>query len=142
MFLLGLIIGVIIWQTLSLVFCFIWQEDENKYVLATTGLVGWLALLVIKICQKYSSWLGHNRYKGALLDIEGKPCYCDSRDVNFYKDLGYTFNEALRSKYKVEDGWRKKDCSFPGVPNLRYTPIKVLRAEKAYKLRRRYEESI
>lgn len=142
MFLLGLIIGIIIWQALSLVFCFIWQEDEDKYVLATTGLVGWLVLLVIKIYQKYGSWLGHKRYKGALLDIEGKPCYCDSRDVNFYKDLGYTFNEALRSKYKVEDGWRKKDCSFPGVPNLRYTPIKVLRAEKAYKLRRRHEESI
>jgi hypothetical protein len=105
-------------------------------VLATTGLVGGLTLLIIKICQKFNSWLGHVQYKGALLDLDGQPCYCDSRDVNFYKDLGYTFNDILRSKYKIEDGWREKDCSF-GVPNLRYTPIKILKAEKAYKLKRR-----
>jgi hypothetical protein len=136
MFWIGLISGIILWQFLSLVFCFLWQEDEDKYVLATTGLVGGLALLIIKICQRFNSWLGHKKYKGALLDPDGQPCYCDSRDVNFYKDSGYTFNDALRSKYKVEDGWREKDCSF-GVPNLRYTPIKILKAENAYKLKRR-----
>lgn len=135
MFWIGLISGIILWQFLSLIFCFLWQEDEDKYVLATTGLVGGLALLIIKICQRFNSWLGHKKYKGALLDPDGQPCYCDSRDVNFYKDLGYTFNDALRSKYKIEDGWREKDCSF-GVPNLRYTPIKILKAENAYKLKR------
>ena len=138
MFWLGLISGIILWQLLSLIFCFAWQEDEDKYVLATTGLIGVITLLIFKICQRFESWLNHMRYKGALLDQEELPCYCDSRDVNFYKDLGYTFNEPLRTKYKVEDGWREKDCSF-GVPNLRYTPIKILKAENAYKLRKRHE---
>lgn len=135
MFWLGLIVGIILWQVLSLVFCFIWQDDEDKYVLATTGLAGGFTLLIIKICQKFNSWLNHMRYKGALLDLDGQPCYCDSRDVYFYKNLGYALNESIRTKYKVEDGWREKDCSF-GVPNLRYTPIKILKAENAYKLKR------
>ena len=134
MFWIGLIAGIIVWQFLSLIFCFLWQEDEDKYIMATTGLIGCLCLGLIKIVDKIKSTYGHLMYKAALVDSEGKLCYCESREADdFTQTNKYTWAFYLRDKYKIEDGWRKKDC-WVGTISLRYVPIKVLKTEGAYRL--------
>ena len=133
---IGLVAGLILWQLVVLVVYFIWQEDEDKAIVAATGLPGVILLLYINIHKKLKYLYRHARYKGALLDLDNKPCYCDSIDVSDYIEVGFTLNVELRDKYKIEDGWDPKDCSWQGVPNLRYTPIKILKKEAAYKLPR------
>ena len=136
MFWLGLVSGVVIWQIAVLVICFIWQDDEDKAIVAATGIPGGLLLLYIKLHKKVKYLYRHSKYKGALLDLESKPCYCDSIDVSDYIKVGFTLNVELREKYTIEAGWDPKDCAWQGVPNLRYTPIKILKKEAAYKLPR------
>jgi hypothetical protein len=134
MFWIGLIIGIIVWQFASLIFCFLWQEDEDKYVMATTGLVGGLCLAVIKVVDKIKAAYGQYNYKAALVDSEGKLCYCESREADDYiQSNQYFWAFYLRDKYVIEDGWRRQDC-WVGKISLRYTPVKVLRAEGAYRL--------
>ena len=134
MFWIGLIIGIVVWQFASLIFCFLWQEDEDKYVMATTGLIGGLCLGLIKIVEKIKTFYGHKMYKAALVDNEGKLCYCESKDADEYTQAGqYSWAFYLRNKYKIEDGRRRTDC-WVGTISLRYVPVKVLKAEGAYRL--------
>ena len=135
MFWIGILIGIVAWQAISLIFFFLWQDDEDKALLATTGLAGGLLLLIIKITQCLNRRLKAKNFKAALVDSEGKACYCESKEMSEYLSLGYQVHEALRQRYTIEDGWNPKDCSWD-VPNLRYTPMKILKIEQAYKLPR------
>lgn len=134
MFWIGLIVGVIVWQIASLIFCFIWQEDEDKFIVAVTGLIGSLCLVVFKVVDKIKATYGHYKYKAALVDNEGKLCYCESNEAdNYTQSNQYFWAFYLRDKYTIEDGWRRQDC-WVGTISLRYAPIKVLKAEGAYRL--------
>lgn len=147
MFWIGLLAGAVLWQLCTLIFYFIWQEDEDKALTASSGLVGGVLLLVIKLTNICKSWWRRAHFKAALVDKDGKLCYCESRDADFYvmavadeenKAL-YNWARHLRDKYTVSDGWRDRDCRM-GVISLIYTPIKVLKAEGAYRLPRLSKE--
>lgn len=134
MFWLGLIVGIIAWQVVALIFCFLWQEDEDKFILGVTGLVGLGMLGIIKLSDFIRLCYRHYHYKAALIDEEGNLCYCESKDANFYtEDTLYTWAQNIKAKYKPDDGWSKRDC-FMDTVNLRYTPIKILKTEGAYRL--------
>ena len=141
MFWIGLIVGIILWQAIALIFGFLWQEDEDKFILGATGLVGFCALGIFKLIDRIKLYYRHTYYKAALVDAEEKLCYCESQDVSFYIEDGlYSWAQGLRNKYKPEDGWRKQDC-FMDTVSLRYVPIKILKAEGAYCLPKVKEKS-
>lgn len=129
----GFVLGVL---TMSL---FAWLSlcalDSGKEVLSVIlgGPICWAALAC---CDSYRFIRKKNRrykYKAALLDQNGGPCYCRSDYADYLIEVGYSFNNYLRSKYNIEDGWNKEDCSFQCV-NVRYTPRKVVKAENMYKV--------
>lgn len=138
MFWLGLLIGILIWQAMTIIFALLWQtNNEDRMVLANGGIVGalWLFLVVFPI-NKVLHWQRYHKFAPALVDAEGKPCYCHLKDVDYYLfDLnGYNWNETIREKYKIKDGWDKSMCC--DRVNIRYTPIKILKQEGAYRLPR------
>lgn len=133
MFLLGLVVGILVWQFVVLIFCFIWQ-DEDKAIVASAGIVGEVFLGIMAICKLLKKLYRRSYYKAALIDFDGRLCYCQSSEMNYWVDRGYSKAAYLRDIYAVEDGWCRKDCSWPDVPNLRYTPLKILKKENAYKL--------
>lgn len=68
-----------------------------------------------------------------MLLKDGEAWYCTSNNDICGKLMcifDYRWNEAIKKKYKPEDGWRKRDC-FSNCVSIRYTPIKIAKAEGA-----------
>ena len=137
MFWVGLFVGIVVWQVVALAICFIWRDEESKAIMAITGIPWLVCLGIIKVCELLRKQYLRVNLKAAMLDFDGKLCYCESFEAIYYKCRGYAWAEFIREKYPIEGGfgWNKKDCIF-GCANVRRTPIKLLKKEKAYRLPR------
>ena len=70
-----------------------------------------------------------------MLDPQGKVCYTESDKVdNLLYEYGYKWADYIRNKYTIDDGFKSKDSNGYLIPNLRYTPMKIIKAENAYEI--------
>lgn len=135
MFWVGLFVGIVVWQIVALAICFIWRDEENKAIVAITGIPYLVCLGLMKAYELFRKQYLRAKLKAAMLDFDGKLCYCESSEAIYYKRRGYAWAEFIGKKYPIDGGfgWNKKDCIFGGA-NVRRTPIKLLKMEKAYRL--------
>ena len=133
---LGIFIGVLLWQLLALIIYVITKEDEEKALSFGVGVWGLILKGFFQICDHIRHFIKVRKYVAMLLDPEGYPCYCkDNEAFSLVEGAGYEWNYAIKHNYSIEDGWKKKYCPF-GVPNIKYTPISIAKAEGAYKVSR------
>ncbi len=111
--------------------------DNQKQVLGLlfAGPVVWVIVGVFSIIQNMTLIFLHHYYQTAMIDPLGGLCYCPSDYADYLCEMDYGFNRGLTKKYKIEDGWRKSDCAFD-IVNVRYTPLKIIKAEDMYKVPR------
>ena len=131
--LIGIVIGMLAWQTIIAIVNVITCDD---YKTACCGVGIWIPLTYIitlpiaYILKRYKE----THYVAMMLDKDGRPCYCkSSKEPEALNEFDYKWNEAIREKYKIEDGWKEHQCCM-GIVNIRYTPIKIALAEGAYKV--------
>lgn len=129
-------LGMIAWQLVCLVVALITKEDADKIAFTSIGF--WqLVMLLISVPMYIHKQAKRRKFAAALLDPDGKPCYIMNNNGNV-EDLihnhDFKWNEEIRTKYKVSDGWDKTICLDSKTPNIRYTPIHILKAEGAYKI--------
>ncbi len=133
---LGIIIGILIW---NVVCCIVINTIGGDNICAAVGcgIVGCVCIVFENIFNEICYFIKGLRYKSALIDPNGKPCYCkplNGEDTAILFEKGYKWNESLREKYNPEDGWDMFDCINKDIVNVRYTPVKIAKAESAYKL--------
>ena len=132
--LLGIMIGALAWQLVTVFAYLLSKEDED--IAAIWGMGFWRLLIYGCSIPLYyfSEWVKTKRYVAMMIDIDGNPCYCKSEDEpDILMNIGYKFNTVLRDKYTQQNGW-KKDHMVCGIVNVRYTPIKIAKIERAYKI--------
>ena len=135
-------LGMIAWQLVCLVVALTTNEDADKIAFTSIGF--WqLVMLLISVPMYIHKEAKRRKFAAALLDPDGKPCYIMNNNGNV-EDLihnhDFKWNEEIRTKYKVSDGWDKKICMDSKTPNIRYTPIHILKNEGAYKINyKKYE---
>ena len=131
--LLGMLIGAVLWQLVCLIMNII-STNENTDIISM-GIWYLLVWLITPPIHALKQWYNHNKYVAMLIDNNGKPCYCNSEKIPDYlvNEKGFEWNEKIRDKYKLEDGWNKEHCII-GI-NLRYTPIKIAKLENAYEVK-------
>lgn len=137
MVLVGIVIGVLIWNAITLI-CYLGLEDDEKVALIGAGIVGLVCLSFCCIIRFIKIAICNSKYCSALIDPNGKPCYCGYLSYKKEKklfDKGYKWNLEVREKYTVDDGWNPNVCVYGTIPNLRYTPIQIAKQEGWYKLK-------
>ena len=134
---LGIIIGVLLWQFFTLIVYFATKQCEEKTLAFGIGIWGLLLWGIVNMYDIIKHSIKVRKYVAMIIDPEGNLCYCkDSDAFVLVEGAGYEWNYALKDKYKIEDGWKEEYCSF-GVPNIKYTPLAIAKAEGAYKVNRR-----
>ena len=103
----------------------------------------WIIIIkvIVDLCR--TIYRNHKRkyYKAILLDNEGRVCYIDSYNADFaINELGYKWADYIRNKYTIDDGFKSKDSNGYLIPNLRYTPMKIIKAEHAYEIKIDYKK--
>ena len=134
---IGIVIGVLLWNAVTLI-CDLIFEDKDKVILIGAGIVGLVCLVFCWIIRIIKKIIYDCKYCSALIDPDGKPCYCKPltrKNAKKLSDKGYTWNLKVREKYTVDDGWKANLCTYGTIPNLRYTPIKIAKQEGWYKLK-------
>lgn len=130
-----ILIGTLAWQAVVTIVLIATNEDEKATFWVGIGLVGAIVVGVCAAIRNTIKWINSRRYVSLMVNTnDGKLYYCPSRrdlcgKIMEYDDA-YKWADDVRYKYKPSDGWRKDDCSF-GCVNLRYTPIKIAKAEGA-----------
>lgn len=137
MVLVGIVIGVLLWNAVTLI-CYLGLEDNEKVAFIGAGIVGLVCLSFCVIIRFIKIAIYSSKCCSALIDPNGKPCYC--RYLSYKKekklfDKGYKWNLEVEEKYTVDDGWNPNVCVFGTLPNLRYTPLKIAKQEGWYKLK-------
>lgn len=93
-------------------------------------IINSIAKLYEIICRKYK----RKHYKAILLDPCGRVCYTESDCVDrLIDEYNYKWADYIRDKYTIEDGFDPNNCVMK-IPNLRYTPMKIIKAENAYEI--------
>ena len=133
--LLGMLIGAILWQLVCAITNIISKDDELT-CFAGVGIWYIVAWLIITPIGSLQQWYNHKKYVAMLIDENGKPCYCKSSKVPDYlvNEKNFEWNDKIREKYTIKDGWKKEHCPFHFV-NIRYTPIKIAKLENAYEVK-------
>lgn len=130
-----LMCGMLAWQAIVLIVVLVTNEDGKAVVWSGVGLVGAIVAGVCSLIRKTIKWINSCRFVSLVTNInDGKLYYCPSwRDLVgklMEYDCAYKWADEIQHKYKPSDGWRERDCCF-GCINLRYTPIKIAKAEGA-----------
>lgn len=125
--------GVLTWQAIVLIVALFTNENDRAVIWSGVGLVGLVFKGVETVIGTTIVFIHSQRYVSVMRNAkDGKLYYCPSWHDLAGKlmeyDGAYTWADDIQSKYKPSDGWRKRDCSF-GCVNIRYTPIKVAKAE-------------
>ena len=131
---IGIVIGVLLWNAVTLI-CDLIFEDKDKVILIGVGIIGLICFGFCWIIRIIKKTIRHCKYCSALIDPDGKPCYCKPLTHENEKkliDKGYTWNLKAREKYEIDNGWI---CVYSTIPNLRYTPLKIAKQEGWYKLK-------
>ena len=134
---IGIVIGVLLWNAVTLI-CDLIFEDKDKIILIGAGIIGLICFGFCWIIRIIKKTIYYCKYCSALIDPDGKPCYCKPLTHKNEKkliDKGYTWNLKVREKYTVDDGWKTDLCVYGTIPNLRYTPLKIAKQEGWYKLK-------
>ena len=137
MFWIGILVGILIWQIATLIFNFIWQDHEDRVLIASTALPIGIAILVARIYTALrAKWKAHN-YKALVRDEWGELYYCESKDATYYTQHEYTIATDIRETYENDlQWWLKEDLQF-NMPNPRYTSIKLVKQLEAKPLAKR-----
>ena len=126
---------MVIWQGVTTLSYAISRENEDVGLYCGMGI--WLLIIRYMIIMPIDCAIelyNKTHYVAMMLDTDNKPCYCRSREEpDILQNIGYKWNNPLADKYKIADGWKKQQCVF-GKVNLRYTPIRIAKAEGAYKV--------
>lgn len=142
---LGIIIGILIWNMVCCIIAFTPIGDDDVIANVGCGIVGLFLFLISFTFHSIKRAIKHKRFCSVLIDSEGKPCYCkplnfDNQSAMFEK--GYHWNENIANKYKPSDGWDLFICLDKDTVNLRYTPIKIAKAESLYKIKNKELKNI
>lgn len=131
---IGIVIGALIWQLVVVFAYLLSHHNEDTTIIWGMGVWRLISYYGSMPFYYFGKWLEKKKYVAMLIDTNGTPCYCESKDVpEMLIKAGYTWNNKLRDKYTQKDGWKKDHCVCGGI-NLRYTPIKIAKAEGAYKV--------
>lgn len=127
--------GVLTWQAIVLIVALFTNEDDKAVIWSGVGLVGLVFKGIETVIGTAIAFIRSRRYVSLIRNAkDGKLYYCPSWHNLVGKlmeyDEAYTWANDIWIKYKPSDGWRKCDCIF-GCVNIRYTPIKVAKAEGA-----------
>ena len=129
------LIGALVWQAITMLICIVTNEDETATIWAGVGFVGAIIVGVCTAVRNTIKLINSRRYVSLMVNTKnGKLYYCPSwRDLVsklMEYDGAYKWADNIQNKYKPSDGWRERDC-FSGCVNIRYTPIKIAKAECA-----------
>lgn len=111
------------------------NEGDKAVIWSGVGLVGLVFKGIETVIGTAITFVISRRYVSLIRNAkDGKLYYCPSWHDLVGKlmeyDEAYTWADDIQSKYRPSDGWRERDCAF-GCVNIRYTPIKVAKAEGA-----------
>ena len=129
---LWIFVGALIWQLITTIVAIVVEDDVCPSLIVGGGIPACICLGFFWCCRKVIKFINGRRYVSMLVK-DGESWYCTSNDNTCGKLMdvfNYEWNNALQNKYEPEDGWRKEDCFFNSV-NIRYTPIKIAKAEGA-----------
>ena len=111
-------------------------DSEEKFAYVACGVPAAILYVIISVIRKVVKAYRKANYKALLRDSDGKLCYCNSSDEpEELVNNGYTWAEDLREIYTLKDGWKKEDCAFGDIINIRYSPIKKLKELGAYEVK-------
>ena len=129
---LWILVGALAWQLVTTIVAIVVEDEVCPSLIVGGGIPACIVMGFCWCCRKAIKAINGRRYVSMLVK-DGKAWYCTSSYDVCSKLLmfeGFEWNNAIREKYKPKDGWRKRDCSFDDV-NIRYTPIKIAKAEGA-----------
>ena len=111
-------------------------DSEEKFAYVACGVPAAILYVIISVIRKVMKAYRKANYKASLRDSDGNLCYCNSSDEpEELVNNGYTWAEDLREIYTLKDGWKKEDCAFGDIINIRYSPIKKLKELGAYEVK-------
>lgn len=127
--------GALAWQAIVLLVALFTNEDDKAVIWSGVGLVGLVFKGIETVIGTAIGFIRSRRYVSMMRNAkDGKLYYCppchDLVDKLMEYDETYKWADEIHSKYKPSDGWRKLDCVC-GCVNIRYTPIKIAKAEGA-----------
>ena len=112
------------------------MSDEEKFAYVACGVPAAMLSIIALVIRKIKKAHRKANYKASLRDSDGNLCYCNSSDEpEELVNNGYTWAEDLREIYTLKDGWKKEDCAFGDIINIRYSPIKKLKELGAYEVK-------
>lgn len=129
---LWILIGALVWQLITTIVAIVVEDEVCPSLIVGGGIPACIVLGFCWCCRKAIKSVNGRRYVSMLIK-DGEAWYCTSNNDMCGKLMcifDYQWNEAIQKKYKPEDGWRKRDCFCDNV-NIRYTPIKIAKAEGA-----------
>ena len=111
-------------------------DSEEKFAYVACGVPAAILYVIISVIRKVVKAHRKANYKALLRDSDGKLCYCNSSDEpEELINNGYTWADDLIEIYTIKDGWKKEDCVFGDIINIRYSPIKKLKELGAYEVK-------
>ena len=111
-------------------------DSEEKFAYVACGVPAAILYVIISVIRKVMKAYRKANYKALLRDSDGKLCYCNSSDEpEELVNNGYTWADDLREIYTLKDGWKKEDCVFDDIINIRYSPIKKVKELGAYEVK-------
>ena len=134
---IGIVIGVLLWNTVTLVSYWI-TDNEDYTVMIGIGFWAPVVIGIDKLVNKIKWIILKHKYCSVLIDSNGKTGYCSPlswEDESKLWEKGYQWNITLKEKYSPSDGWDIASCVDEHTINLRYTPIKIAKQEGMYKLK-------
>lgn len=129
------IYGVLAWQAIVLIVALFTDEDDRAVIWSGVGVVGVVFKGIEMAIGTIIAFICSRRYVSVVVNVKnGKLYYCPSWhglvDKLMEYDDAYKWADEIQHKYKPSDGWRERDCTF-GCVNIRYTPVKIAKAEGA-----------
>lgn len=132
-----ILILLIIWLVNTIIVIVAENASDDVETIAVYCACGiWVAIIngIVKLCRIIHRNYKRKHYKAILLDPCGRVCYTESDYVDrLIDEYNYKWADYIRDKYTIEDGFDPNNCVMK-IPNLRYTPIKIIKAENAYEI--------
>ena len=132
-----ILILLIIWLVNTIIIIVAENASADVEIIAVYCACGiWVAIIngIVKLCRIIRRNYKRKHYKAILIDPQGKVCYTESNKVdNLVNEYGYKWADYIRDKYTIKDGFDPNNCIW-NTPNIRYTPMKINKAENAYEI--------
>lgn len=132
-----ILILLIIWLVNTIIIIVAENASADVEIIAVYCACGiWVAIIngIVKLCGTIHRNYKRKHYKAILLDPQGKVCYTESDKVdNLLNEYDYKWADYIRDKYTIKDGFDPNNCIW-NTPNIRYTPMKIIKAENAYEI--------